>query len=141
MSNETLLLLCAIGALLGIMLFFAFAVAPTVFSSLPAEHAGTYLRAIFPRYYLWGIILAIITAGIAFQVDTTVFTTVSVTAALFMFSRQILLPAINIARDAKLSGEDGAVPRFKRLHLISVLINLSQMLMLLGCIVYLVYNS
>ena len=141
MSNETLLLLCAIGALLGIMLFFAFAVAPTVFRSLPAEHAGAYLREIFPRYYLWGIILAIITAGIAFQVDTTVFTTVSVTAALFIFSRQILLPAINIARDAKLSGEDGAVPRFKRLHLISVLINLSQMLMLLGCIVYLVYNS
>jgi len=141
MSNETLLLLCAIGALLGIMLFFAFAVAPTVFSSLPTEHAGTYLRAIFPRYYLWGIIFAIITAAIAIRVDTTVFTTVSVITLLFIFSRQILVPAINVARDAKLAGEDGAVPRFKRLHLLSVLINLSQMLMLIGCIVYLAYNS
>ena len=141
MSNETLLLLCAIGALLGIMLFFAFAVAPTVFSSLPAEHAGTYLRAIFPRYYLWGIIFAIITAAIAIKVDTSVFTMVSVIAVLFIFSRQILVPAINVARDTKLAGEDGAVPRFNRLHLISVLINLSQMLMLVGCIVYLIYNS
>ena len=141
MSNETLLLLCAIGALLGIMLFFAFAVAPTVFKSLPAEQAGTYLRAIFPRYYLWGIIFAIITAAIAIKVDMTVFTTVSVIAVLFIFSRQILVPAINVARDAKLAGKDGAVPRFKRLHLVSVLINLSQMLMLVGCIVYLIYNS
>ena len=141
MSNETLLLLSAIGALLGIMLFFAFAVAPTVFRSLPAEHAGTYLRAIFPRYYLWGIIFAIITAVIAFRVDTTVFTTVSVIAVLFIFSRQALVPAINVARDAKLAGETGAVPRFKRLHMISVLINLSQMLMLVGCIVYLAYNA
>jgi hypothetical protein len=141
MSNETLLLLCAIGALLGIMLFFAFAVAPTVFRSLPAEHAGTYLRAIFPRYYLWGIIFAIITAAIAIKVDMTVFITVSVIAVLFIFSRQILLPVINTARDAKLAGEEGALPRFKRLHLVSVLINLSQMLMLVGCIVYLIYNS
>ena len=141
MSNETLLLLCAIGALLGIMLFFAFAVAPTVFSSLSAEHAGTYLRAIFPRYYLWGIIFATITAAIAISIDTAVFATVLVIALLFIFSRQILVPAINVARDAKLAGEDGAVPRFKRLHLISVLINLSQMLMLVGCIVYLTYNA
>ena len=137
MSNETLLLLCAIGVLLGIMLFFAFAVAPAVFSSLPAEHAGTYLRAIFPRYYLWGIIFAIITAAIAFRVDFTVFISVSIIALLFIFSRQILVPAINVARDAKLAGEDGAVARFKRLHLVSVLINLSQMLVLVGCIVYL----
>ena len=141
MSNETLLLLCAIGALLGIMLFFAFAVAPMVFRSLPAEYAGTYLRAIFPRYYLWGIIIAIITAAIAIKVDFTVFTMVSIIAVLFMFSRQILLPVINTARDAKLAGEDGAVTRFKRLHMISVLINLSQMLMLAGCIVYLADNS
>jgi len=141
MSNETLLLLCALGALLGIMLFFAFAVAPTVFSSLPAEHAGVYLRAIFPRYYLWGIIFAIITAAIATRVAFSVFTTVSIIALLFIFSRQILVPAINVARDAKLAGEDGAVPRFKRLHLVSVLINLSQMLMLLGCIVYLTYKA
>ena len=141
MSNETLLLLCTIGALLGIMLFFAFAVAPTVFRSLPAEYAGVYLRAIFPRYYLWGIIFAIITAAIAIKVDIAVFTMASVIAVLFLFSRQILVPAINVARDAKLAGEDGAVPKFKRLHLVSVLINLSQMLMLVGCIVYLAYNS
>lgn len=141
MSHDTFLLLCVLGAMLGIMLFFAFAVAPTVFSSLPAEHAGSYLRAIFPRYYLWGIIFAIITAAIAIRVDITVFTTVSIIALLFIFSRQILVPAINVARDAKLAGEDGAVPRFKRLHLVSVVINLSQMLMLLGCIVYLTYKA
>ena len=141
MSNETLLLLCAIGALLGIMLFFAFAVAPTVFRALPAEHAATYLRAIFPRYYLWSIIFAIITAAIAINVDFTVFIALSIIAALFIFSRQILLPIINVARDAKLAGEDGAVSRFKRLHLISVLINLSQMLMLAACAAYLLYNA
>ena len=39
------LLISLFGALAGSMLFFAFAVAPTVFRSLPAEHAGPFLRA------------------------------------------------------------------------------------------------
>ena len=41
-----------VAATLGAMLFFAAGVAPTVFQALPAEHAGGFLRKLFPRYYL-----------------------------------------------------------------------------------------
>ena len=43
--------------LLGGMLFFPIVVAPVVFVALPAAEAGTFLRAMFPRYYLFMIAL------------------------------------------------------------------------------------
>lgn len=127
----TTLLICFIGALLGIMLFFAASVAPTAFRKLPPEHAGTYIRSIFPLYYIWGIVLAVTSAVLAVSIDTRVLLITTTVAVLFVFSRQLLVPLINSARDARLAGEEGADARFKRLHLASVLINLLQMLLLL----------
>ena len=46
------LALYVVAATLGAMLFFAVAVAPTVFQALPIEQAGLFLRKLFPRYYL-----------------------------------------------------------------------------------------
>ena len=131
MSTEQAILICLIGLLLGIMLFFAAAVAPTVFRSLPAEHAGSYLRGIFPVYYSWGIILALLISFMAYGTDITVFVMASTIAVLFIFSRQGLLPKINLARDARLAGSPDGEARFRRLHLLSVLINLGNMLLLI----------
>jgi hypothetical protein len=116
--------------LLGIMLFFAASVAPTVFKTLPAEHAGVFLRKIFPVYYVWGIIIASITAVIAYNTDTAIFTLSTTIAILFVLTRQVLLPVINEARDGKIAGAPGAAVQFKRLHLVSVMINLTQMVLL-----------
>ena len=41
---------------LGGLLFFPAVVAPTVFKSLPEAEAGHFLRALFPRFYLFLII-------------------------------------------------------------------------------------
>jgi hypothetical protein len=43
-----------------------------------------------------------------------------------VFSRQVLMPRINQARDAEILGEFGAGRRFRRLHLVSVVINALQ---------------
>ena len=130
MSTEQALLLGLIGLMLGIMLFFAAAVAPTVFRTLPAEHAGSYLRGIFPVYYAWGIVLALLSTILAYHVNIMVFMYLCVVALLFIFSRQALLPKINIARDARQAGDPAGTRDFKRLHRVSVLINLGNMLLL-----------
>ena len=131
MATEYALLFLFTGTLLGIMLFFAAAVAPTVFRTLPAEQAGSYLRGIFPVYYTWGIILALAISFIAYHTNITVFVISSVITVFFIYSRQGLLPRINLAREARLAGDPDGEATFKRLHLLSVLINLANMLLLI----------
>lgn len=140
MYIEQVLLVSLIGLLLGIMLFFAAVVAPTVFRTLPAEQAGSYLRRIFPVYYTWGIILALLITFIAYDTSISVFVIASAIAVLFIFSRQALLPKINLAREARLAGDPVGEATFKRLHLLSVLINLANMLLLIICAVIIMWT-
>jgi len=140
MDTEHVLLILFTGTLLGIMLFFAAAVAPTVFRTLPAEHAGSYLRGIFPVYYTWGIILALVISFIAYHTNITVFIISSVITVFFIYSRQGLLPRINLAREAKLAGDLAGQATFKRLHLLSVLINLTNMLLLIICAIIIMWT-
>ena len=48
--------------LLGSMLFFVIIVSPTVFTSLSSDQASKFLRIIFPRLFLFGLILSLFTA-------------------------------------------------------------------------------
>ena len=132
MTFQSAILLWLVGALVGSMLFFAFTVAPTVFRALPAEHAGSFLRALFPNYYLWGLIVALLAAALAMATSATVGAACLLVALLFVFARQTLMPRINHARDQQLEGIAGAGKRIKVLHLWSVMINGFQMLVLLA---------
>lgn len=123
-------------AMLGAMLFFAGVVAPLVFKVLPSDLAGGFLRALFPRYYdvlaLVGILAALLSAG---TLPGIILTAV---ALLFVFSRFVLVPRINGARDASLAGDQDAKKRFGRLHGASVLINITQMIALVVAIAWLI---
>jgi hypothetical protein len=44
----------------GTIIFFSAVVAPTVFKSLDEREAGVFLRAFFPKYYIFGIVLGVI---------------------------------------------------------------------------------
>ena len=46
----------ALTAWVGSVLFVSFGVAPIVFTVLGTEAGGKFVRALFPRYYLWGVI-------------------------------------------------------------------------------------
>jgi hypothetical protein len=131
MDLTATLVIWFVGALLGSMLFFAVAVAPTVFNVLTATQAGVFLRAFFPHYYLWGLVFALIAAAIAMSANAAASGVLLLVALLFVFARQVLMPHINRARDEELMGLSGAARRFKLLHLWSVLINVFQMLILL----------
>jgi hypothetical protein len=127
------LLLWLLGGLLGSMLFFAIVVAPAVFRALPGEPAGILLRALFPRYYLWGLVSAVLATLLAHfaKADGGVIVICAGVTVLFVFTRQQLLPAINRARDAR-GADEIAARRFRRLHGLSMLVNLSQMLLLMA---------
>ena len=125
--------------LLGGMLFFPSVVAPVVFASLPEAQAGAFLRAMFPRYYVFMIILSLAAAvmyqlseGAALSVGALVCCAVSLST---LWVRQGLLPRINTARDAQLAGDKKSGDTFERGHKLSVFINMSQLVLLVALII------
>jgi len=121
--------------LLGGMLFFPIVVAPVVFTSLPEVEAGHFLRSMFPRYYLFMITLSALAfalyqvgVGLVLSVPATVCFGVALST---LWVRQSLVPRINDARDAQLSGDATAGTRFDRGHKLSVTINMLQLVGLL----------
>ena len=111
---------------LGIMLFFSFVIAPTVHKFLPKKVSGSYIRKIFPIYYILngffalGSILAIAYLG----VFNAIFYANIIILVLFIFSYFYLMPSIN-----KIKSKDTS--KFKILHSGSVIINLIQVILLL----------
>jgi len=131
--NASMLLIWLTGALAGSMLFFAIAVAPTVFRALPAEAAGSFLRRLFPLYFLWGLLMSLLCTITAIYAEELVIGSIcALVAILFAYARYSLLSRINRARDRKMDGDLTADRQFKRLHLQSVLINAAQLLLLIG---------
>ena len=122
--------------LLGAMLFFPSVVAPVVFTSLPETQAGAFLRSMFPRYYAFMIVMSL-AAALLFLVANGESASQATFACLFIgvstiWVRQWLLPRINMARDAQLTGDSEAGRRFARNHKLSVGINLLQLVLLAG---------
>ncbi len=115
----------------GSMVFFASVVAPLAFTRLPAEVAATFVRQLFPAYYAS---LGAVTAAAALlalpsaRVQAAI---LLVIALAFAYARQVLMPRINALRDRELAGDASAAPGFRALHRRSVLLNLTQMLLLL----------
>ena len=123
----TLLALFATATLFGGMLLYSFGFAPLVFSKLPVAQAGTLLREAFPFYYLFVIAAALIAGVALLAVDTFSAWLMFVTLVIGVAARQLLMPAINRASDARAAGDDSAGGRFKRLHGFSVVLNFVQL--------------
>ncbi len=137
MSVPTILPVIAASFLLGSMIFFAAVTAPAVFKFLPSDTAGQYLRGVFPRYYLWGTVCAAIAAALSLPVSPIPGGMLLFVALAFVGVRQILVPKINEAKEGRAAGDDAATARFAKLHRLSVLINLAQMIALVAVLVLL----
>jgi len=134
--------LIALTAWVGSILFFSFGVAPIIFRVLGAESGGKFVRALFPRYYLWGVICcavalpALICGALSFPELRGPM--IGVQAALIVASLLIMLycgntltPAINAARDEG----PASAERFDRLHRRSVHLNVVVLAIGLGLLV------
>jgi len=116
----TILALLVTALIFGGMVVYSFGFAAFVFTALPAETAGPLIRRAFPHYYLFMIITGAVAAALLVPLDIIAAGLMAAIALVTVPTRQILMPAINAARDA------GDKARFGRLHGVSVAINMVQ---------------
>ena len=119
-------------AILGIMVFFSFVVAPITFTVLDEENARKFIRKIFPFYYNVNFALSIfITIIYFFQKNISIsFYLILFVTILFFVSCYILMPLINKYRDNNLD------MKFKYLHFTSVVFNFAQIIILIFLLIY-----
>jgi hypothetical protein len=127
--------LLLIATLFGGMVLYSFGFAPMVFSAMPPERAGRFIRAAFPWYYLFVTATAGIGGAILLPSNSRSGVLALGIAVVAIYARQVLMPQINAARDGQLLGSPEAKRRFGRLHGISVLLNLIQ-LIVAGYVLY-----
>lgn len=114
-----------INGVVGIMLFFSIAVAPTIFKVLPQEWAGAYVRKFFPKYYL---VLGLTCMVAAIAAESTHLKVIAfLCASLFAVSLWVLTPSINLATD------EGDAKKFNILHFTSVAVNMFILMALIYC--------
>ena len=104
---------------LGSMLFFSIAIAPKIFTVLPSEEAGKFVRSIFPVYYMFnGLQYLVLTTLMLYTGKSgNILYISSLILFLFIVSNYFLMPQINKSRDVDNQ------KKFKVLHFLSVVIN------------------
>jgi len=124
------LLILITAAILSFMIFFPAVVATSVFKVLDEKASSKFLRIFFPKYYLFGFILSCLglLTSILKQDKISLFFFIFISLS-FIFSKQILMPMINKAKD------ESKEIKFNKLHKLSVFINLLQ---IISCVVLLV---
>ena len=109
------------GAAFGGMVLFTVSFAPTVFRTLGRRDAVRLMQAVFPSYYLTMGVLTFGAAGFlilgAYAIEISL---LAGSGVVFILLRMIMLPMLDEARS-----DDR--PKFARLHLLSVGIQLVQL--------------
>jgi hypothetical protein len=110
--------------LFGGMLFFSASFAAFLLKSLPPAEARVLIRKAFPSFYIFVMIASLIAASLALASSLFSASILVLIALSTLPTRQILMPAINAATDAKLK------QRFLVLHGLSVVITLTHIVVL-----------
>jgi len=113
--------------LFGGMAFFAAVVAPVIFTRLPPDMAGRFVRGLFPVYYLWVLGTAAAGAVALLPLRAPDALALAAIAGSTAWLRQSLMPRINALSDAAQAGDAAAKAGFDRAHRLSVIVNVVQM--------------
>ena len=118
--------------LLSIILFFSFSVARNIHRTLDKENAGSLLRVLFPKYFLWSALISFLCL-ILYVVEGQDIKLIAMSFVFLgsVFSKYYLVPRINKNRDLVMEGNTPSGKSFSSLHLVSVLINIIQMILLI----------
>lgn len=126
---------------MGSMIFFTTVVSPTTFQTLNNKDSSNFLRSIFPKLFLFGFIISILSLLISLFNDNLIVTILLIFVTLsFLFNRNFLTPLINKFRDLELTGDKVAKKKFKLMHFLSVFLFIVNFL-LLSCILIINYNN
>ena len=119
-------------AILGIMIFFSFVVAPITFTVLDEENARKFIRKIFPFYYNVNFALCTLVTltYLIKKIFNINFYLILFVTILFFVSNYILMPLINKYRD------NNQNKKFKYFHFTSVVINFIQIVILIFLLIY-----
>lgn len=110
-----------LAALAGGMLFFGAVMAPLVFTRLAPDVAGPFIRAAFPRYYLYMIVTAAVAAlGLGLRGKPWYALAAGLIAVVSLWLWLGWMPHLNALRAA------GDKLAFDRGHRLSVLVNAAQ---------------
>ena len=130
-----------LAVLIGSMIFFMAVVSPSVFATLSTNASSKFLRTIFPRMYLFGFIIAILSLILSYISANNLNSILLVIVAVsFIINRNYLTPKINNLRDKELEGDQKASSNFKYMHLLSVLLFILNFIILLGIIILNYFN-
>ena len=125
------------------MIFFMAVVSPSVFATLSSNASSKLLRTIFPRMFLFGFIMAILSLVLCYISSNILNSILLIIVAMsFIINRNYLTPKINDLRDKELEGDKKASSSFKYMHLLSVLLFVLNFIILIGIVInnYFNYN-
>ena len=126
---------------MGSMIFFTTVVSPTTFQTLNNKDSSNFLRSIFPKLFLFGFIISILSLLISLFNDNLIVTILLTFVTLsFLYNRNFLTPLINKFRDLELTGDKVAKKKFKLMHFLSVFLFIVNFI-LLSCILIINYNN
>ena len=126
---------------MGSMIFFTTVVSPTTFQTLKNKDSSNFLRSIFPKLFLFGFIISILSLLISIFINNLIITILLTFVTLsFLYNRNFLTPLINKFRDMELNGDKVAKKKFKLMHFLSVFLFIVNFL-LLSCILIINYNN
>ena len=132
-----------LAVLIGSMIFFMAVVSPSVFATLTTNASSKLLRTIFPRMFLFGFIIAILSLVLCYISSNILNSILLIIVAMsFIINRNYLTPKINDFRDKELEGDKKASSSFKYMHLLSVLLFVLNFIILIGIVInnYFNYN-
>ena len=116
-------------AIIGFMVFFSAVVAQSVFKTLSQKAAGAFLRVLFPRMFIFGLILSLMASSVAAYDGVAEMARLSIFISTgFVLNAFVVTPIINKQRDAMLEGDENAAKKFKQFHFVSVAIFLVQLI-------------
>ena len=116
-------------AIIGFMIFFSAVVAQSVFKTLSQKAAGAFLRVLFPRMFIFGLILSLMASSVAAYDGVAEMALLSIFISTgFVLNAFVVTPIINNQRDAMLEGDENAGKKFKQFHFVSVAIFLVQLI-------------
>lgn len=123
------MLLILYSSLLSYMLFFTICVAPVSNKILNENNKSIFLRNIFPRNFIFGLILASLAFIFSFILKDHWSIIISFIISLgFILNLFIIMPKINFISDNKNLNKEKKKKQFRNWHFLSVFIYLIQII-------------
>ena len=113
----------------GFMIFFMVVVSPTIFKALDEANSGSFLRELFPRIFLYGLISMLLAYLTTLNSQLNIYWIISfISSILFAINLYIITPKINYHRDEVKLGNSLSEKKFTQFHLFSVALFILQLL-------------